>query len=138
MNRWQRPKADPEISLAPLVDVVLLLLIFFMVSTTFDQKTQIKVELPEAGAEPAADESEVVELLIDAQGRYYLDGKRLEGTDAEALSQALSQMPKDADTPLTIIADGQTPHQSVVRAMDVAGRLGYEKLSISARSVPPP
>lgn len=132
MRFQPRPVRDVDVNLTPLIDVVFLLLIFFMVTTTFERHAELKIDLPEASAEPVTEEPQHLELVIDAQGRYYLDGKELVNTQAETVYKALKDgMVNRTDTPLIIRADAMTPHQAVVTAMDAAGRLGLTRMSIA-------
>ena len=130
--RPNRPQ-DPEITLTPLIDVVFLLLIFFMVSTSFVQEAELEITLPEAGQEPRpAEERQQVVLAIDAQGRYVVDGRQVDGTRADALKTALlAAMGTRKDLPLVLRADTDTPHGAVIRALDAAGRLGLERISFA-------
>jgi biopolymer transport protein ExbD len=132
MKFQPRPVREVDVNLTPLIDVVFLLLIFFMVTTTFERHAELKIDLPEASTQPLAGESKDLELVIDAQGRYYLDGKELVNTRAETVYQALQEAIADnSETPLIIRADAMTPHQAVVTAMDAAGRLGLNRMSIA-------
>jgi biopolymer transport protein ExbD len=132
MKFQPRPVREVDVNLTPLIDVVFLLLIFFMVTTTFERHAELKIDLPEASTQPLAGESKDLELVIDAQGRYYLDGKELVNTRAETVYQALQEAIADnTETPLIIRADAMTPHQAVVTAMDAAGRLGLNRMSIA-------
>ncbi len=132
MKFQPRPVRDVDVNLTPLIDVVFLLLIFFMVTTTFERHAELKIDLPEASTAPEAGEPKHLELVIDAQGRYYLDGKELVNTQAETVYQALQEaIEGKTETPLIIRADAMTPHQAVVTAMDAAGRLGLTRMSIA-------
>lgn len=121
------------VDLTPLIDVVFLLLIFFMVSTTFTRESHLQVELPQASAEARA-ETEVreIDVVINAEGQYILNQRTLVNNRRETLERAVSEL-ADGDNSLSyvITADARTPHEFVVRAMDVAGRLGFAKLSIT-------
>jgi len=129
--RRQRPDS-PDINLTPLIDVVFLLLIFFMVSTTFKSDAQLQVELPEASAEPSTQEQDVLEIVIDAQGSYVIGEQELVNRRPETVRRALEKLAGERrDIPLVIRADAETPHQAVVTAMDVAGQLGFTRLSIA-------
>ena len=135
MRMQPRPNEDPEINLTSLIDVVFLLLIFFMVSTTFEQQASLKVALPEASAEPAR-ESDIVrlELIIDSQGQMFVNDRQLVNSDAGTLRAALLEAAgDDRDQPLLLRADAQTPHHFVVTAMDVTGQLGFTRLSIATQ-----
>jgi len=121
------------VDLTPLIDVVFLLLIFFMVSTTFTRESHLRVELPQASAEARA-ETEVreIDVVINAEGQYILNDRTLVNNRRETLERAVRELSEgDSSLPYVITADARTPHEFVVRAMDVAGRLGFAKLSIT-------
>ena len=125
-----------EVNLTPLIDVVFLLLIFFMVSTTFDRYAKLKVELPEANAPAQKQTDEPLVLSIDAKGKYYINDQQVVNTQIDTLKKALLKTLKDNNSDrntiaLLLRADGNTPHQSVVRAMDAAAQLGLVRLSIA-------
>jgi biopolymer transport protein ExbD len=129
-----RPRQSEEvgINLTPLIDVVFLMLIFFMVSTTFERHAELQIDLPRAETAQEEQRREVIELAIDAQGRYFVNGQELVNTRPETLRAALTQVFEgDMSLPLIVRADASTPHQSVVTAMDVAARLGIARLSIA-------
>ncbi|HEC29047.1 MAG TPA: biopolymer transporter ExbD [Gammaproteobacteria bacterium] len=132
MNLGGKPKDEPDVNLTPLIDVVFLLLIFFMVSTTFKKDTEIKVDLPEASAEPIKKNRKVFEIIIDARGRYFVNKKELVSNKIKTMKQVLlKNMGKDSKKPLIIRADYKAPHGSVVMVMDAARQLGIVKLSIA-------
>ncbi|MCG5500964.1 ExbD/TolR family protein [Ectothiorhodospira lacustris] len=132
MNFRRRQTEEIGVNLTPLIDVVFLLLIFFMVSTTFDRHSVLQLELPRAESPEQESPPSALDLVIDAQGRYFLDGAELVNTRPETLRAAMVELLAGrADMPLVIRADARTPHQSVVTAMDVAGRLGVSRLSIA-------
>ena len=134
MNLRHARREAPEINLTPLIDVVFLLLIFFMVSTTFEHDSELSIELPEAATEAEPAQKESIEIAIDQQGRYYVNGRRLVNTQVSSLKQAIL---KAADTrespPLIISADAETPHQAVVTVMDAARQLGFLHLTFATR-----
>ena len=121
------------VDLTPLIDVVFLLLIFFMVSTTFTQESHLQVELPEASGEPASTaEVKQIDVVINAEGQYVLNDKALVNNRRETLERGVNELSEGNTTlPFIITADARTPHEYVVRAMDVAGRLGFSRLSIT-------
>ncbi|MCH8498886.1 MAG: biopolymer transporter ExbD [Marinobacter sp.] len=122
------------VDLTPLIDVVFLLLIFFMVSTTFTSQTQLRVDLPEATGVTAEATVEQIDVVIDAQGNYAVNDRSLINNRRETLQRAVEEVAAgDTGLPYIITADAQTPHEYVVRAMDVAGRLGFARLSITTR-----
>lgn len=130
--RMGRRRRDDEVdvNLTPLIDVVFLLLIFFMISTTFDKASQLEIDLPAAGSDPAALPERTIELAIDLKGRYYL-GRQLLGHDRRALRTALEQLISDDPPTLLLRADGNTPHQAVVSALDIARQVGFRGVAIA-------
>ncbi len=124
---------DIEFNLIPLIDVILCLLIFFVVSTTFQQQALVRIDLPEASADATTVASDSLEVLIDANGRYYLNQLEVLQSDPASLREAVQQYAADAarDQPVTIRADAQTPHQAVITAMDVLGQLGFNRISLA-------
>lgn len=124
----------PEITLTPLIDVVFLLLIFFMVSTTFERHSEITLELPEASAGEPSAEIDRIEISIDAQGHYFVNQQALVNNRPETLKKALHGVAQGkTEQPLVINADGRTPHQAVITAMDIAGQLGFRHLTFATR-----
>ena len=120
-------------NLTSLIDVVLLLLIFFMVSTTFVDESRIKLQLPEASAKPAPEQQkDPIEVAVTASGEYRVNGQTLINRNPATLSAAVSSIAGEArDTPITLRADARATHQSVITAMDVLGRLGFRAISIA-------
>ncbi|WP_022960117.1 ExbD/TolR family protein [Spongiibacter tropicus] len=125
---------DGGINLTPLIDVVFLLLIFFMVSTTFTKESRLQLELPTADGNPAIEQPESLEIVIDAKGQYQINDRRLGKASMRDLMQAMQGLiGSDTMRPVVITADANTPHQAVVSAMDAAGRLGLVHLSITTQ-----
>ena len=133
MNLGARPKPEPEVNLTSLIDVVLLLLIFFMVSTSFVKQSQISIRLPEAESTPVVNEPvEHIDIMITEQGVYLVNGRELVNSRPETIRNALRRVSDgDFSLPLTISADANARHQYVVTAMDVAGRLGFVQINIA-------
>ncbi len=134
MKFRRKPRENVEINLASLIDVVFILLLFFVVTTTFTRETQLKVDLPEAasGTPPEQTELKQVEVLIGADGAYSVNGKALLESNLSNLMAALQKESEgDNSLPLIISADGKTPHQAVITAMDAAGKLGFSHLRIT-------
>lgn len=132
MNLRPRQRPEPDVNLTPLIDVVFLLLIFFMVSTTFLKEADFKVDLPESSQEPGAAEQPRLEVVVDAAGRYFVNGQALTDSRLHTLKQALSEAAGDERSrPLVIRADAKTAHQAVVTAMDAAAQLGFKHLAIA-------
>jgi len=126
-------KEEPTVDLTSLIDVVFLLLIFFMVSTTFERQALLKVDLPEASAvEDSVEVPESLELVIDGEGRMFLNDQGLIDSEERTLRAAMEQAAGESrDLPLILRADRQTPHHFVVTAMDVAAQMGFSNLSIA-------
>jgi len=137
MNLRPGHKEDSvEVNLTPLIDVVFLLLIFFMVSTTFDRHAKLKVSLPEASTKATQQQNDPLVLSIDAKGNYFLNERQVVnqqlGTLKQAIRKTLSEKNVNIDdVSMVLRADANTPHQAVVRAMDAASQLGLTKLSIA-------
>ncbi len=131
-----RPKAEPEVNMTSLIDVVLLLLVFFMVSTSFVKQSQISIRLPEADSSAIVEEvAEQLDIMITEQGTFLVNGRELINNRPETIRNALQKLSAgNTRMPLTISADGNTPHQYVVTAMDVAGKLGFVKINIATMS----
>ena len=121
-----------DVNLTPLIDVVFLLLIFFMVSSTFDRHAKLKVQLPQANAQTQQKVDNPVVLSIDAKGKYYIDDRQVVNEQMDTLKRALAKtVGERTNVTLLLRADGRAAHQSVVRAMDAAAQLGLTKLSIA-------
>lgn len=132
MKFKREPREELELNLTPLIDVVFLLLIFFMVSTTFQKESEISLQLPRASDSETQTPEERIEIVINAAGRYFINDQELVKTDVASLQNALYKVSGgNRDLPLTIRADAQAPHQSVVTAMDAAGQLGMLRMSIA-------
>lgn len=126
---------DPEINLTSLIDVVFLLLIFFMISTTFERQAALKIDLPESSAEARPQEDpDRLELVIDPDGRIYLNDQQLVDSAPATIRAALAEQAGDLrNIPVVVRADAQTPHHYVVTVMDVTGQLGFTRLSIATQ-----
>lgn len=133
MNFGSRKKVEAQgIDITPLIDVVFILLIFFMVTTTFQREADLSINLPSASKEPSAQADVPLEIVITAQGHYLIGGQELVNNRLETVKQALKRLASGhKDKPLVIRADALTPHQYVVTAMDAAAQLGLVRLSIA-------
>lgn len=132
MNFRDRRQDDLGLDITPLIDVVFILLIFFMVSTTFQQQSELQIQLPEAQHTSQHEPGDPLVIFISAAGQYAVGGRELTDNRRSTLVDALARAVEgSADRPLVIRADAQTPHQAVVRAMDVAAQLGLDRLSIA-------
>ena len=130
--RSRNGEDDSQVNLTPLIDVVFLLLIFFMVSTTFDTTSELKIQLPEASTQkkPAAPQKVIVS--IDPRGNFFVNGKRLKAPTGELLTLELHRLiGNDKNRPVVIQSDAASPVQSLVTAMDVIGQMGLKRLSIA-------
>jgi len=137
VNLRPRKREQSDINLTPLIDVVFLLLIFFMVSTTFNDDARLRLQLPQADGEPiASDELELLEIVIDVGGRFYVDDRQVSDTRVETLRQAMvGAVGPRRDLPVLIKADANTPHQAVMTALDAAGQLGMTRIAFAASKV---
>ena len=132
MNFHPRRSEEPELNMTSLIDVVLLLLIFFMLSTRFIDEGRLRLRLPEAGIEPQAVQQDTIEIEVTAQGGYRVNGRALANSSPGTLATAIAQAAgTDRSRPVIVRADARATHQSVVTAMDVAGRAGFRELSIA-------
>ena len=122
---------DANINLTPLIDVVFLLLIFFMVSTTFDTTSQLKINLPEASQEQSSIPPQRLNLLIDAKGNFFINSRELTNNKSATLKAALERTMAGSKSPIVIQSDADSPVQSLVTAMDVVGQLGLSQVSIA-------
>ena len=132
MNLRRSRSEEPDVNLTPLIDVVFILLLFFMVSTTFQRESEINIELPEANAEPVEEREDMLELVIDAEGHYFIDEQQVVNTELETLKQAIQKfLGERSEIPVVIRADRMTPYESVVRAMDATAQLGLVQMSLA-------
>ena len=132
--RFRPSRSDePELNLVPLIDVLLMTLIFLVVTTSFSKETQLRIKLPEASAETKVQEN-TVRVLIDAKGNYYLGDHQLANQSADTLRGAMLRAAGSMKDPVIIIhADDKAPHGSVVRVMDAARKLGYTRLTFATQ-----
>ncbi len=132
MNIGSDRKEELDVNITPLIDVVFLLLIFFMVSTTFERESEIEIVLPQAAANVAPADDFSLEVIIDAEGTFYVNGKRVINTKIETLKKAMQEMADERkDPPIILSADAQTPHQAVITVMDAARQLGFVHLNFA-------
>jgi biopolymer transport protein ExbD len=132
MNLRPRQREDPEINLINMIDVLLVLLIFFMVSTTFNPEGRVRVQLPRSSETPVTrGQRDPVVITITAEGGYRVNERTLINSSPDTLRAALMKEAGADRGPITIRADARTTHQAVVTAMDVAGHLGFAQLNIA-------
>lgn len=133
MNFRNRRVEDPDINITPLIDIVFLLLIFFMVSTTFKQEFEVGIDLPEASSE-ARLVNKTIEITIDAKGRYFINQQQLVNTQGDTLRRALAKVAgNDRSLPVILSADANTPHQAVITALDATRQLGFSRLTFATQ-----
>ena len=139
MNLRPNRKELPDINLTPLIDVVFLLLIFFMVSTTFDRESRIKVELPQASAEAKEEkQQDILDITVDAQGRFYVNQQEVVNTEIDTLKRAIEKAANGRqELPVVITADAKTPYQAVITVMDAASQLGFVHMTFPTRQPTP-
>jgi len=133
VNLRRQLTEEPEVNLTSLIDVVLLLLVFFMVSTSFVRQAQLKIKLPESSSEvDAAEMIPLLEIIITADGDFWVNDQQLINNDPMTLRTALAEVAgEDRALPVTIRADANSTHQVVVTAMDVVARLGFNQVNIA-------
>ena len=132
MNFRHRKKRNLEISITPMIDVVFLLLIFFMVTTTFNKNTALQITLPESGSKELAPRKLLV-LSIDSKSQYYLNEQPLADNKLSTLTHSLASVFKDKEQALVINADALAPYQAVVNALDIAGRVGFVQITFATQ-----
>jgi biopolymer transport protein ExbD len=133
--RGTRGRDDPEINFIPLIDVLLVILIFLMVTTTYQRVAELQITLPEADAEPLKQRPKEINVGVDAQGRYVIDRTVLTFSNAPALAEALKRAAGDAKEPVVIVnADANATHQSVIRVMEAARLAGFIHLTFATQS----
>jgi biopolymer transport protein ExbD len=139
MNFRHKKREKLDITLISMIDVLFVLLLFFMVSTTFNQHTEVKVKLPDADGAEAEQYPKMITLTIDADGAYYLTGD--DGLPHELVNQQLGTLKQELrkvaenskDQPFIINADGKTPHQAVITALEAAGDAGFSHITFAAQ-----
>ena len=137
MNFRTRTREEPEINLIPLIDVLLMTLIFLLVTTSFSHEARLRLQLPEAASD-AKIESATLRIAIDARGQYFINDKQLLNTSSEALRTAMQQAIGGKKDPVIVIqADRKTPHEAVIRVMEASRRLGYTHLTFATQAPGP-
>ncbi len=133
--RALRSRDDPEINFIPLIDVLLVILIFLMVTTTYQRVAELQITLPEADADQVRERPREVNVGVDAQGRYVVDKTVFTYTGVQALAEALKRAAGDAKDPVVIIsADANATHQSVIHVMEAARIAGYVHITFATQS----
>ena len=128
--RDRRAEDSPEINLVPMIDVILCLIIFFVITTTFDARSVLKLELPRADGQRSDAKTRQLSLLINAQGRYFVDDREALRTDVESLKRTIVEVAgDDRERTVLIRADARTPWQAVITAYDALGQLGFTRIA---------
>jgi len=129
-----RFREEPEINLIPLIDVLLMTLIFLLVTTSFSHEARLRLQLPEAGT-AAKQESNTLRIAIDARGQYFINNRQLLNNSMETLRAAMLQAAAGRKDPVIVLqADRMTPHEAVVRVMESARRLGFTHLTFATQA----
>jgi biopolymer transport protein ExbD len=128
--RDRRAEDNPDINLVPMIDVILCLIIFFVITTTFDARSVLKLELPRADGERSEAKTRQLSLLINAEGRYFVDDREALRTDVESLKRTIVEVAgDDRERTVLIRADARTPRQAVITAYDALGQLGFRRIA---------
>ena len=134
MNFRRPAHDDPEINLIPFIDVLLVILIFLMLSTTYSKFTELQITLPTADGDPSKDRPAEIIVSVSADGRFAVDGQAVDGRSVEILSAALRASAEQRKDPFLIIsADANVAHQAVINVMDAARRVGLSRLTFAAQ-----
>jgi biopolymer transport protein ExbD len=135
--RKARPE-EPEINLIPFIDVLLVVLIFLMLSTTYAKFTELQVTLPTADADASRERPQEITVSVSADGRYSVNGEAVDGRSVELLTMALSRAAEGRnDMPIIVSADATSAHQSVINVMDAARRAGLARITFAAQRAAP-
>ena len=135
--RGGRTRDEPEINFIPLIDVLLVILIFLMVTTTYQRIAELQITLPEASADPMQQRPKEINVGVDAQGRYVIDKNVIQFTTVSALADALKNAAGDAKEPVVIInADANATHQSVIHVLEAARQVGLVHITFATQSPP--
>jgi biopolymer transport protein ExbD len=123
---------EPEINLTPLIDVIFTLIIFFVVTTTFKERSALKLQLPSSESSSVIEQATPLTIMVDAQGRFFIDDVEVLKPDVVTIKEAVINVAaQDRSMPVILRADARTPHQAVITAMDALGQLGFVKISIA-------
>jgi biopolymer transport protein ExbD len=134
--KFGRPRSsEPEINLIPFIDVLLVVLIFLMLSTTYGRLTQIDLKLPTADSAQQQEKPNEIRVIVNSDGRYMVQKKSVDGSDIQAIGQALASAAKDTANPLVVIsADARASHQSVILVLEAAQNAGLQQVTFTAQS----
>lgn len=130
--RDDRRQDEPEINLVPLIDVILVLIIFFVITTTFDVRSTLQLQLPSASEQKTSAPTQSLSVLVNADGRYFINDQEVLRTDVESVKQVIAQVAgDDREQPVLLRADARTPYQAVVTAQDALAQLGFRRIAIA-------
>ena len=130
--RDNRAQDEPQIDLVPLIDVILVLIIFFVVTTTFDARSTLQVQLPTASDQNNPEPPRSLSVLVNADGRYFINDQEVLRTDVESVKQTIAQIAgSDREQTVLLRADARTPYQAVVTAQDALGQFGFRRIAIA-------
>lgn len=132
-----RADDSPQIDLVPLIDVVLCLIVFFVITTTFDTRSVLKLQLPHARGEAVESQQQVLELLVNADGRYFVGDREALRSDVDTLKRTIIEVAgDDRGRSVLLRADARTPHQAVITALDALGQLGFNNVNLATAPEP--
>jgi biopolymer transport protein ExbD len=134
MNFRPRPKEEPEINLIPFIDVLLVILIFLMLTTTYSKFTELQLKLPVADADAQRDYPKEIIVGVTSDGRYTVKGTPLSGRSVDAVAQAFADAQAQKDSVVIITADAAAPHQSVITVMEAARRVGMSQITFATQN----
>ena len=130
--RNDRAQDEPHIDLVPLIDVILVLIIFFVVTTTFDARSTLQVQLPTASQQQNSEPPRALSVLVNAEGRYFINDQEVLRNDVEAVKRPVVQgAGDDREQTVLLRADARTPYQAVVTVQDALGQLGFRRIAIA-------
>nr|WP_218848031.1 MULTISPECIES: biopolymer transporter ExbD [Xanthomonas] len=130
--RDDRGQDEPHIDLVPLIDVILVLIIFFVVTTTFDARSTLQLQLPNASDQHNPAPPRALSVLVNADGHYFINDQEVLRTDVESVKRSIAQVAgDDREQPVLLRADARTPYQAVVTAQDALGQLGFRRIAIA-------
>jgi biopolymer transport protein ExbD len=134
MNFRRRKDGDPEINLIAFIDILLVVLIFLMTSTTYSKFTELQLQLPTAEAEQMRDRPNEIIVSISSDGQYVLNTQRVDGRSVEAVTVAMTTAAQSLKDPVVIVsADANAAHQSVINVLDAARRAGLARVTFAAQ-----
>ncbi len=133
----RRSRDEPEINLIPMIDVLLVILIFLMVTTSYSKYSELQINLPQASGETNAAQEKTINVAVDASEHYAINNRAITYTGIDSLVSSLENAANNqADPTIIINADAKAPHQSVINVMEAARRAGYGRITFTTQSQP--